>query len=309
MLNKLVRNSRALFIGGAILAVVAFALAFTVLSKAQQPPQTLAATAAVPTPPPAAPVLVAKAEVPASSQVTDPRMADPKNPARLFDQVPYNAYVKGKGVPPLDYVKGSAGLAELLTPSGGGIRRLAFVLPAGQALLASELLTNSITTTVDYSPMMSKGEVEATISAQPTNAGGGNIQPGDHVDLLVSYKVSMSETPPSLPGIDLTPRIKKGAQDPYGTWQSQTVIENARVLAVIPGVSPTAGATYAVAVSHQDAVILKWVKDTNGSADLVVRAAADIDPKTQGAKPFTTQPVLPGYMTNSVRFGNNFKQS
>ena len=70
-----------------------------------------------------------------------------------------------------------------------------------------------------------------------------------------------------------------------------TVIENARVLAVIPGASPAAGATYAVAVSHQDAVILKWIKDTNGSVDLVVRAAADINNKTQGAKTFTTQPV------------------
>jgi len=301
MLNKIVRNSRNLFIIGALLAVVAFALAFTVLSKAQQTSQSLAAVAAVPTPPPAAPVLIATNELPAYSQVADPKLA-----MGLFSTQPYNIYIKTKGAPPVDYVKGLAGLQALLTPAGGGPRHLAFALTSGSPLLASELLTSTVAGTVDYSTMLNPSEVAETVAAQPLNAGGGNIQPSDHVDLLVSYKVSLSETPPGLPGLEQTSRIRKGASDPYGTWQSQTVIENARVLAV-SGVG--ANASYTVAVKHQDAVILKWVKDTNGSVELVVRAAGDINSKTQDAKPFTTQPVLPGYMTHSVRFGNNFKQS
>ncbi len=297
MLNKIVRNSRNLFIIGAVLAIVAFALAFTVLSKAQQTSQSLAAVAAVPTPPPSPPVLIAKAEVPAFSPVADPKLA-----MGLFVTQSYTDYIKTKGAPPVDYVKGMAGLQDLLTPAGGGPRHLAFALAAGSPLLASEMLTSTVPGAIDYSTMLNPGEVAETLVVQPINAGGGSIQPSDHVDLLVSYKVSMSETPPGLPGIDQSSRIRKGASQPYGTSQSQTVIQNARVLAVT-------GTSYTVAVTHQDAVVLKWVKDTNGSVDLVVRAAGDIDNKTQGAKAFNTQPVLPDYLLHSVRFGNNFKQS
>jgi len=290
MLNKFVRNSRNLFIVGALLALVAFGLAFSVLSKAQQPPlQSLAAA-------PAAPVLVANAALPAYSQVADPQLA-----MTLFTTVPYDSYAKTKGAPPVDYVKGMAGLQDLLTPTGGGPRHLAFAVAPGSPLLASELLTSTVPGTIDYSTMLNKDEVAETLTAAPTSAGSGNIQPSDHVDLLVSYKVSMSETPTGLPGIDISSRVRNSKTDPYGTWQSQTVIENARVLAVT-------GTSYTVAVSHQDAVILTWVKATAGSVELVVRSASDIDNKTQGAKVFTTQPVLPRYMTNGARFNNNFKQ-
>lgn len=293
MLNKLVRNSRNLFIVGALLALVAFGLAFSVLSKAQQPPpQSLAAAPAAP---PAAPVLVANAALPAYSQVADPTIA-----TKMFTTVPYDSYTKTKGAPPVDYVKGMAGLQDLLTPTGGGPRHLAFAVTAGSPLLASELLTSTVPGTVDYSTMLNKGEVAETLTALPTSAGSGNIQPSDHVDLLVSYKVSVSETPSGLPGIDITPRIRNSKQDLYGTSQSQTVIQNARVLAV-------SGTSYTVAVSHQDAVILTWVKATAGSVELVVRSAADIDSKTQNAKAFTTQPVLPSYMTSGSR-PNSFKQ-
>ena len=294
MLNKFVRNSRNLFIVGALLALVAFGLAFSVLSKAQQPP--LQSLAAAPAAPPAAPVLVASAALPAYSQVADPQLA-----MKLFTTVPYDSYAKTKGAPPVDYVKGMAGLQDLLTPTGGGPRHLAFAVAPGSPLLASELLTSTVPGTVDYSTMLNKDEVAETLTALPTSAGSGNIQPSDHVDLLVSYKVSLSETPSGLPGIDLTSRVRNSKQDPFGTWQSQTVIENARVLAVT-------GTSYTVAVSHQDAVILTWVKATAGSVELVVRSASDIDNKTQGAKVFTTQPVLPRYMTSGVRYNNNFKQ-
>lgn len=297
MLNKFVRNSRNLFIVGALLAIVAFGLAFTVLSKAQQAPQSLAAAPAAPLPSP--PVLIASAELPAYSQVADPKLA-----AKLFTAMPYDLYIKTKGAPPVDYVKGMAGLQGLLTPTGGGPRHLAFALTSGSPLLASELLTSTVAGMVDYSTMLNKDEVAEAVAVPATGAGNGNIQPSDHVDLIASYKVSVSETPPGLPGIDLTSRVRKNVQQPYGTWQSQTVIENARVLAVA-----ATGTGYTVAVTHQDAVVLNWVKNTGGSIDLVVRSVSDIDNKTQGAKTFTTQPVLPGYMTNNMRYNNNFKQS
>lgn len=300
MLAKFTRNSRNLFILGAVLAIVAFGLAFKVLSSAQSGgPTTLAArgVAAPPTPPPA-PVLVVKAKsgVPAFSQIADPQTA-----MQNFTSTPYDAYTKQHGTPPADYVKGEAGLADLLTPAGGGARHLAFSLTQNSPLLASELLTSTVPGTVDYSTMLQKGEVAEAVTVQPTAAGNGSIQVGDHVDLLATYKVSMSETPPGLPGIDLTQRIRNSKPDSYGTWQTQTVIENLRVLSV-------SGANYVVAMKPQDAVILKWVKDSGGVMDLTVRAAGDID-KNQNAKPFTTKPVLPSYMLNSLGHKNNFKQS
>src|SRR5436305_1704900 len=68
MFNKLVRNSRSLLILGVLLAVIAFVLAFSVLSKSQNSPASQAA--AQPTPVPAK-ELIAKVDLPALTQVTD----------------------------------------------------------------------------------------------------------------------------------------------------------------------------------------------------------------------------------------------
>ena len=50
MFNKLVRNSRSLLILGVLLAVIAFVLAFSLLSKAQNSPAGLAAPQPTPVP-------------------------------------------------------------------------------------------------------------------------------------------------------------------------------------------------------------------------------------------------------------------
>jgi hypothetical protein len=96
MLNKLIHNSRNLFILGALLAAVAFVLAFSLLSKAQQTTTTMAAPAPTPVP---APALVAKVDVPAFTAVTDLKSAQ-----QYFKETP----VKGPVNP--DYVKGFSGL-------------------------------------------------------------------------------------------------------------------------------------------------------------------------------------------------------
>ena len=56
MFNKLVRNPRSMLILGVLLAVIAFVLAFSVLSKSQNSPASLAA--AQPTPVPAQELIV-----------------------------------------------------------------------------------------------------------------------------------------------------------------------------------------------------------------------------------------------------------
>jgi Flp pilus assembly protein CpaB len=282
MVTKLVRNSRSLLILGVLLAVIAFVLAFSVLSKAQGSPATQAA--AQPTPVPA-PALIAKTDVPAFTPITDLPSA-----LQYFRAEPVHGYVAP------DYVQGPTGLADLLVQ---GPRHLALKIPKGQPLLTTELISNTVAGAIDYSPLLNKGEVAETIAVQPVAAGAGNIQPSDHVDLLVTYKLPLqttsvgplqsASTAPRLPGIDRS-------SSPANTWETQTTLENLRVLSV-------AGVNYTLAVPRQDALVLKWVKDTAGTVDLVVRSADD-----SGRKPsyYQTTPILPDYLAHDGHMRNHF---
>jgi Flp pilus assembly protein CpaB len=266
VLNKLIHNSRNLFILGALLAALAFVLAFSLLSKAQQSATTQAAP--VPTPIPA-PALVAKTNIPAFTAIVDLKTAQ-----QYFKEQAVTSNVNP------DYVKGFSGLQVLLAQAP---RHLALALPKGMQLMSSSLITNTAPGAVDFSPLLNPGEVAETISVQPTQADNGNIQPSDHVDLLVSYKVHPRATTGSIPGVD-------DSTTPPTTQETQTTLENLRVLNV-------AGTNYTLAVTHQDALVLKWAKDTNGTVDLVVRAADD---STHKVKVFKTVPVLPDYLQHKL---------
>jgi Flp pilus assembly protein CpaB len=277
MFNKLDRNSRSLLILGVLLAVIAFALAFFVLSKAS----SSASQAVVqPTPGPVGQVLLAKTKVPTFTQINDAQAAL----QQYFDEEPVQQYVKAHGSIPADYVQGTAGLEALLAQ---GTRHLATGLSNGDPLLASELITNTAPGAVDYSPLLNKGEVAETIAVQPVAAGNGNIQVSDHVDLLVTYKLPLQGSARRLPGIDRS-------ASPANTWETQTTLQNLRVLNV-------AGTNYTLAVNHQDALTLKWVKDTNGTVDLVVRRADD-------SGSYTTKAILPDYLADASHMRDPFTQ-
>ena len=272
MFNKLVRNSRSLLILGVLLAVIAFVLAFVVLSKAQNSPAGLAA--AQPTPVPAQELLV-NSQLPALTQIVDLQTA-----RQYFHEQPVTASI------PADYVQGFNGLHDLIAQ---GPRHLAVNLPKGETLLTTDLISNTAPGTVDYSPLLNKGEVAETISVPSVSAAGnGNIQVSDRVDMLVTYKLPLQETgtPPRLPGIE---RVGP----PANTWETQTTLENLRVLNVASG-------NYTLAVTHQDALLLKWVKDTSGTVDLVVRAADDTPAY------FQTTPILPDYLTHATANSSPF---
>src|SRR4051812_43012483 len=100
MFNKLVRNPRSMLILGVLLAVIAFVLAFSVLSKSQNSPASLAA--AQPTPVPAQ-QLVAKTDLQALTPITDLKSA-----LHYFSEQPVTGSV------PADYVQGQAGLHNLI---------------------------------------------------------------------------------------------------------------------------------------------------------------------------------------------------
>lgn len=287
MLNKLLRNSRNLLILGALLAAIAFALAFSVLSKAQSPASSAAAPPPTPTPIPA-PALIAKSQVPAFTPINDLPTA-----MQYFRVVPVKGYVDP------DYVKGPTGLAELLVQ---GPRHLAIRIPAGQPLLASELISNTVGSAVDYSALLNAGEVAETVAVQPVGAVNGNIQPSDHVDVLLSLKIDVTKDSAlrhaffNDNGTPLTSNTQTGTW--VGSiWETQTTIQNVRVLNV-------SGGNYTLALSHQDALLLKWAKDAEGSTiELVVRAGDD-----SGKKPrlYHTTAILPDYLMKDRHMSNKF---
>lgn len=285
MMKKFVRNSRNLIILGALLAVIAFVLAFSVLSKAQSSPATTAAPVPpTPTPIPA-PALIAAQDVPAFAPITDLTTA-----MQYFRAVPVKGYIDP------DYVKGPTALAAMLVQ---GARHLAIRLPKGQPLLNSELISNTVAGAVDYSALLNPGEVAEAIAVGPVAAVNGSIQPSDHVDLLLSIKFDLTKAQAlrhayfTGNGTPLGPSTLDSAI--VGSlWESQAVIQNLRVLSVSNG-------TYTLAMTHQDALLVKWIKDTGGTVDMVVRAGDD-----SGHKPamFTTTAVLPDYLLKDPHVTN-----
>jgi Flp pilus assembly protein CpaB len=279
MFNKLVRNPRSLLITGVLLAVIAFVLAFILLSKAA--PQGSQAAPPQATPEPVGQVLFAKTQVPVLTQITDAQSAV----QQYFSEEPVQQYLKAhNGSIPPDYVQGKPGLEALLAQ---GSRHLATGLSNGDPLLASELITNTAPGSVDYSPLLNKGEVAETIVVQPVAAGNGNVQVSNHVDMLVTYKLPLRGSAPRLPGIDRS-------ASPANTWETQTTLQNLRVLNV-------ASTNYTLAVTHQDALVLKWVKDTNGTVDLVVRATDD-------SGRVRTTAILPTYLESDRNMYSHFTQ-
>jgi Flp pilus assembly protein CpaB len=286
MFNTFVRNPRNLLITGVLLAVIAFVLAFSLLSKASSSPASQAAQQTAPQP--VGQVLLAKTQVPALTQITDAQSAV----QQYFNQEPVQQYLKEHGGSiPSDFVQGTPGLEELLAQ---GPRHLATGLLNGDPLLTSELITNTAPGAVDYSPLLNKGEVAETIAVQPVAAGNGNIQVSDHVDMLVTYKLPKQNAGSTAwyPGID-----RSGST--ANAYETQTTLDNLRVLNV-------AGTNYTLAVTHQDALLLKWVKDTpGGTVDLVVRAADD-----SGSKPthYRTTAILPDYLADPSHMRSPFSQ-
>ena len=269
MFNKLDRNSRNLLILGMLLAVIAFALAFSVLSKASSSAsQATVQPTAVP-----APALIVNSNLPALTQITDLQSA-----RQYFHEQQVT------GAVPADYVQGFNGLHDLIAQ---GPRHLTIALPKGETLLTTDLISNTAPGTVDYSPLLNKGEVAETIAVPPVAAGNGNIQVSDHVDVLVTYKLPLQGSAPRLPGVDRS-------ASPANTWETQTTLQNLRVLNV-------AGTNYTLAVTHQDALVLKWVKDTNGTVDLVVRAGDD-------SGSYRTTAILPSYLADAKHMRNPFTQ-
>jgi pilus assembly protein CpaB len=108
----------------------------------------------------------------------------------------------------------------------------------------------------------------------------GAVQPGDHVDIMISLPISGTTR------LDASASNETQIAPGQNALVSQTTLQNIEVYTVGQWTPPgqqtgdqsTAASGLKVItfiVDHQEALILKFVKDSGGTIDLAVRSAAD----------------------------------
>lgn len=145
------------------------------------------------------------------------------------------------------------------------------------------------------STILPAGKVLVAFPATDMLDATGAVQAGDHVDILISLPVSGTTSLSAS-----TPAQEAGGNKALVT---QATMQNVEVYST--GLwSPTGGTTSGDAVKvltfmvdRQESLILKYIKDSGGTIDLVVRSVAD-------DKTSPTDPVSLDYLVDLYRFVN-----
>ncbi len=126
--------------------------------------------------------------------------------------------------------------------------------------------------------ILKDGMVAVTLAGNDLLTPTGAVRPGDRVDMLLS--LPLPKTPAAT---GQGSQASAAAAAPTIPVVSQTLLQNIEVLRI--GSFPTAGQADAAGgkgitfqVSHQDALILKWAKDSGGVIDFVLRHPNDREP-------------------------------
>jgi pilus assembly protein CpaB len=135
---------------------------------------------------------------------------------------------------------------------------------------------------------LKEGMVAIAFQGNDALTAAGALREGDMVDLLITLPlarpVSGEQAGVSMPNV------------------SQTMLQSLEVLRVglfpAPGATDSGGGgarTVTFQVSHQDALILKWAKDSGGTMDLILRHPADNEA-------VVTDPITAAYVFKKYRF-------
>lgn len=287
MFNSITRSSRGLLIMGAVLAIAAFALVvvlFNQKSKNAATPAVPTATAA--TIGPSGQVVMPSATVPIAQQGLGEVAAirDVPPGTRLSDSATIALYFKDQpaiGAIPQDAVQSTSVLTTSLVSNTVHILNK---VPRGTILTASnyELLPFSPPTSLSYS--IRPGRVGETIQLPALSAVNGVLVPGDFVNVLLTIHYR------ELSEYSSNPPLSGNA----GPEQTQQLIPDVRVIDVKPAAPYF---NYTLELSQQDALVLKYVKDTGGTIDLALMSSTDV--KTQAAQP-RTNAVVPQFLLTPV---------
>ncbi len=160
----------------------------------------------------------------------------------------------------------------------------------GNALLTTDYDVLPVPPPSSLSWNIPPGRVAETIQVTGLQSDDLHIQPGDSVNVYLSIRqrdVDSLSSNPQPSGVEV------------GPIDTQQLISDARVLAV--GLPVTAGAspTYTLALTPQDALLLKYVKDTYGTVDIVLIAGEDV--KGQVVQP-RTKAIFPEYFATPEAF-------
>jgi Flp pilus assembly protein CpaB len=281
---------------GVGLAVIAFVLVLFVLRSGSTPAATPPAVTAPPTatvgngtPLPTATPTVAVQEVVAAVNV--PAGTRLTNLSQVYAMFKVNVLPNGSVVPPDAVTDIGDWLQSTKVISGTdffGALVMTQKLKRGDPLLTEDYTAPPFSPPNSLSYDMDPGRVAISVQLPPLAADDQLILPGDYVDILLSIHER-----------DLDSLITDPPSAAAGPVETQQLISNAKVLTVslIPGGQP--GVAYTIEMPLQDALMLKYVKDTVGTLDLVLISAADVkgqllQPKTNAVVPeFFATPLVP----------------
>ena len=186
-------------------------------------------------------------------------------------------------------------------------------LSAGEVILARRLLDpNVVTGDGRLALFVSEEEVLMAFPATDLMSRVEVLKPGDRVDILISleFPTGREVEVATSPGETETTRTAGSTGEEQATF---VVLENVGIAALTGwqpstataegGVVPSGGTeaqkptAILFALSPQDALVLKYVKDAGGIQDIVLRA-----PGAEG--PFDTEPVDVDYVLNRFQIPN-----
>jgi pilus assembly protein CpaB len=248
------RRALILVITGLVAAIAASLVVFYLVTNIPRAPEPVVVNTG-PTPAPQREVIIAATDIAANTVITSSQVTTATYPA---DLVPADAITSTNAV-----VNSTAKTAVF----------------SGQILLQRQFLATQGHT--GSSVNIPSGKVLVAFPSTDMLNATGAVQPGDHVDIMISLPISGTTR--------LDAGVSNGTQLSPGEHAlvSQTTLQNIEVYTVgqwtPPGQQASDQAAAAASglkiitfiVDHQEALILKFVKDSGGTIDLAVRSAAD----------------------------------
>lgn len=167
----------------------------------------------------------------------------------------------------------------------------------GEVLIQPRLADSSGKTGPAFT--LKDGFVAVTYPGNDLLTTTGAIRPGDRVDILLTLPLLRPGSPSGSAQSGGTQSGQAGTSYPQVT---QTLLQNVEVLRVgsFPVVgqqegTAAAGKGITFQVSHQDALTLKWAKDSGGTIDLVLRHPSDTEP-------VSTEAITANYVLRRFNF-------
>jgi Flp pilus assembly protein CpaB len=302
---QLLRSSKGQLLVGAVLALVAFVIVVVVLSKQSnnaatpvQPGTTPVVVQPTFTPTPSPHYVVAKYQVPPALKLDS---IDEIN--QYFEDVPIPAQATpnpDEVTSIHDWITNYTHVYSDTTNMFLNDIEITRAITARSALLTTDYTVLPVPPPSSLAWNIPSGRVAETVQVSGLQSDNDDIQPGDSVDVLLSIRQNEVDSHTSDPqpagggaGGDLGTNWK-------GQLETQQLVSDARVIAIgLPPASPGASQTYTLAVPLQDALLLKYVKDTYGTVDLVLISGDDV--KGQATQP-KTQAVFPEYLRTPEAF-------